>query len=61
MITARSIYGLKNSGAEWRAKLAETLKSLVYKSSKAYTDVWMHQYFNPNGDPYYKYMFFYID
>ena len=34
--------------------------SLVYKSSKAYSDVWMKPDFNPNRDPYYKYMLFYV-
>ena len=61
MITARAIYGLKNSGDECRAKLAETLKSLVYKSYKADADFWMKRHFNPNGEPYYKYMLWYVD
>ena len=35
--------------------------SLGYKSSEAYADVWMKQDFKPNGDPYYKYMLYYVD
>ena len=35
--------------------------SLRYKSSDADADVWMKQDFNPNVDPYYKYMLFYVD
>ena len=61
MITARALYGLKSSGAARRAKLAETLMSLGYKSSEADTDVWMKRYFKPNGYPYYKYMICYVD
>ena len=61
MIISRAIYGLKRYVAAWRAKLAETLMSLGYKSSQADADVWMKQYFKPNGDPRYKYNIFYVD
>ena len=54
MILARALYGLKSSGATWRAKIAETLMLLGYKSSEEDADVWMKHDFNPNGDPYYK-------
>ena len=60
MIIARTIYGLKRSGAAWRAKLAENLMSIGYKPSKADVDVWMKWYFKPNGYPYYKYMLCYV-
>ena len=61
MIMSRALYGIKRYGAAWRAKLAETLMSLGYKSSKTDADVWMKQDFKPNGDPYYKYMVCYVD
>ena len=61
MIIARVIYGLKISGAAWRAKIAEKLMSLGYKSSEADADVWMKLDFKPNGDLYYKYMLCYVD
>ena len=32
-----------------------------YKSSEADADVWMKRDFNPNGEPYYKYMICYVD
>ena len=60
-IISRELYGLKISGAEWRVKLAKTLKSLGYKSSEEDADVCIKRYFNPNGYPYYKYMLFYVD
>ena len=39
MIIARVLSGLKSSGAAWRAKLAETMRSLDYVSSQADPDV----------------------
>ena len=32
-----------------------------YKSSEADADVWTNREFEPNGDPYYKYMLCYVD
>ena len=61
IIIAREIYGLKISVAEWRAKLAETLKLLGYTSSKSDSDVWMKWKFNSNGYYFYKYMLCYVD
>ena len=61
MIIARALYGIKISGDTWGAKLAESVMSLGYKSSEAYSGVWMKQDFNPNGDPYYKCMLCYAD
>ena len=56
MTTKIALYGIKSYAAACRAKLEETLKSLVYKSYKADADFWMKRHFNPNGEPYYKYM-----
>ena len=61
MITARALSVLKISGAAWKGKLSETLMSLGQKSFDSDADVWMKQNFNPNGDPYYKYMLCYVD
>ena len=61
MIISRGVYGLKRYVAAWRGKLAETLMSLGYKSSKEDADVWMKRYFDPNGDPHYKYIIFFVD
>ena len=35
MIIAKALYGLKSSGTAWRAKLAETMKSMGYESTQA--------------------------
>ena len=61
MTIARALYGLKSSGASWRAKLSETLMSLGYKSSEADADVWTKRNFKPNVYPYYKYMLCCVD
>ena len=61
MIISRGVYGLKRYVAAWWEKLAETLMSLGYKSSKEDADVWMKRYFKTNGDPYYNYMLCYVD
>jgi hypothetical protein len=41
MIVIRALYGLKSSGAAFRAFLAETLYDIGYKPSVADPDVWM--------------------
>ena len=60
MIIARALYGLKSSGATWRLKIEENVMSLRYKLSEADSDVWMKHDFNPNVEPYYKYMLCYV-
>ena len=41
MIVTRALYGLKLSGAAWRADLAATLCDLKFTSSQADPDVWV--------------------
>ena len=41
MIVKKALYGLKSSGAAFRAHLAETLYDLNYKPTKADPDVWI--------------------
>ena len=41
MIIVRAMYGLKRSGAAFRAYLAETLVDIGFKPSLADPDVWM--------------------
>ena len=49
MIIARALYGLKSSGAAWRAKLAETMRSLDYLPTQADPDVWTKRAVRPCG------------
>jgi len=41
MIIVQVLYGLKISGAAWRAEFAEKLTEMGYKSTKADPDVWI--------------------
>ena len=39
MLISRALYGLKSSGAAWRAKLAEKLRNMCYSHTEADHDV----------------------
>ena len=43
MIVVRALYGLKSSGAMWHRKLAENLRDMGFRPSKADYDLWMRQ------------------
>ena len=55
------MYGLKSSGASWRATFAATLMELGYTPSKADPDFWMKPKVKPNGDEYYSMILVYVD
>jgi hypothetical protein len=61
MIIVRALYGLKSSGAAWRARFAETLRELGYRPSESDPDVWLKRAVKPDGFLYYKYMLVYVD
>jgi hypothetical protein len=61
MIVKKALYGLKSSGAAFRAHLAETLYNLNYKSTKADPDVWIQPGIKPDGFKYYKMLLIYVD
>lgn len=42
IVTRAFLYGLKSSGAAWRAGLAATLRDLKFTSSQTASGVWMH-------------------
>jgi len=60
-VITRALYGLKSSGAAWRAMFAGTLQDLGYKSSLADPDVWLRPAIKPNGAHYYEYIFVCVD
>jgi hypothetical protein len=71
-IIQRALYGLKSSGAAWRAHFAGTLQDMGFKASYADPDVWIVKDYRKrgttliNGVPtrgasYYKYIFVYVD
>jgi hypothetical protein len=43
LVLTRALYGLKSSGAAWRADLAGTLRDLGFTSTQADPDVWIKQ------------------
>jgi hypothetical protein len=60
-IICKALYGLKSSGAAWRAHLANTLHDLQYRSSLADPDIWMRPSVKRNGEHYYEYVAVYVD
>jgi len=61
MIIEKALYGLKTSGAAWRALLASSLTELGYESTKADPDVWIRAAVKPDGFEYYKMLLVYVD
>jgi len=61
VLIVRALYGLKSSGAAWRAHLTNTLQHLGYTSSLANPDVWLRPAKKPNGFEYYEYVLVYVD
>jgi hypothetical protein len=61
MIVKKALYGLKSSGAAFRAHLAETLYDLNYKPTKADPDVWIRPATKPNKFEYYEMLLVYVD
>jgi hypothetical protein len=61
MIVKMALYGLKSSGAAFRAKLAGVLHDLDYRPSKADPDVWLKPAVKPDGFKYYEMVLCYVD
>ena len=54
MIVRRALYGLKSSGAAFRAMLANTIWDLDFRPSKADPDVWVKPAIKRDGTKYYE-------
>ena len=61
MIIRKPLYGLKSSGAAFRAHLAETLYELYYLPTEADPDVWIRPAVKPNGFEYFEITLVYVD
>ena len=61
MVVKMALYGLKSSGAVFRAKLASLLQDIGYTPSKVDPDVWMRPAIKSDGTEYYKYALVYVD
>ena len=57
----KALYGLRSSGAAFRAFLAERLDEMGFKSSIADPDVWLRPETKADGEEYYKYILVYVD
>ena len=55
-IIKKALYGLKSSGAAFRAFLAETLDEMGFRSSYIDPDVWLRPAVKPDGEKYYEYI-----
>ena len=61
MIIKKALYGLKSSGAAFRAHLVETLHDIGFKPTKVDPDVWICPAVKPDGSEYYDYIMYYVD
>ena len=61
MIVKMALYGLKSSGAAFRAKLAGVLYGIGYTPSKADPDLWLSPEVKPDGAEYYEMVLCYVD
>ena len=61
MIVVRALYGLKSSGAAFRAFLADKLYDIGFKPSLADPDVWMRPAMKSNGFRYWELILCYVD
>ena len=61
MIIVRALYGLKSSGAAFRAFLSEALYDIGYVPSLADPDVWLRPAIKQDGFKYWEYLLCYVD
>ena len=59
ILVDKVFYGLKISGAAWRAMFVDTLNDMEYVPTKTDPDVWLKPVVKPNGTEYYKIMLLY--
>jgi hypothetical protein len=61
IVIVRALYGLKSSGAAWRAHMAQTMTDLGFTPCQADPDVWMKKAVKPCGFAYWEYVLIYVD
>jgi hypothetical protein len=58
----RALYGLKSSGAAWRAMFSTFIKEgLKFTPTRIDPNVYYRRNTKPNGEPYYEYLLVYVD
>jgi hypothetical protein len=60
-VIVRAQYGLKSSGAAWRAHLAEHMADIGFTSCLVDPDLWLRPAVKSDGTKYYEYVFIYTD
>jgi len=61
MIVHKAVYGLKSSGAAFRAHLAASLTAMNFENTRADPDVWRRKARKPSGQAYWELVFVYVD
>ena len=61
MLIRKALYGLRSSGAAFRAHLAETLYDIGFVPTRADPDVWHRPAAKEDGFEYYEYVLCYVD
>jgi Reverse transcriptase (RNA-dependent DNA polymerase) len=61
MVLVRALYGLKRTGASWRAMFSRTIKDLGFASTMVDPDVYIRKNFREDGVPYYEMILVYVD
>ena len=61
ILICKALYGLKSSGAAFRAHLAETLYGIGLVPTRADPDVWRWPAAKEDGFEYYEYVLYYVD
>ena len=61
MIVKKALYGLKGSGAAFRAHLAENLHDIGFIPTRTDPDVWCRPAVKADGFEYYEYILCYVD
>eukprot|EP00978_Attheya_sp_CCMP212_P004652 scaffold10138_cov34-Attheya_sp.AAC.1 len=61
IVLVRALYGLKTSGAAWRAHISGNMRELGFEPSDANPDVWMRAATKLDGFKYYEYVLIYVD
>ena len=57
----RALYGLKSSGASWRAMFNNSIQDMGFRPSIADPDVYLRPFAKPDGFKYYEYILVYVD
>lgn len=60
-IVTRALYGLKSSGASWRAMFASTIEELGFIRNPQDPDLYVRPRTRDNGDDYYEILLVYVD